>query len=99
MTVIHGAHAVTQIIVPSDNPVKTAFLTLFGGVILFMLSEALRGFTIKPTIKLRELRGTIIDRVIFHQGHLLSGGVPDADTQSAISTELRSMATQYRAAM
>lgn len=84
--------------VATDSPLTIAGLTLIGGVILFLFSEAIRGFTVKPTIKMRELRGTIIDRVIFYQGHLFSG-VLDDEIHRNISTELRSLATQYRAAM
>lgn len=84
--------------VASDSPLTIAGLTLIGGVMLFLFSEAIRGFMIKPTIKMRELRGTIIDRVVFYQNQLFNGASDNA-TGLAISTELRSLATQYRAAM
>jgi hypothetical protein len=98
MSEIIDMHHAGQVVVMTDDPLKTATYTVIGGVILFLLSEAIRGYTIKPTIKMRELRGTIIDRVIFYQAQLF-GGISDMDTQRAISTELRSLATQYRAAM
>ena len=83
--------------VSSDSPLKTAAYTLIGGILLFLLSEAIRGLVLKPAVKMRELRGTIIDRVIFYQNRVM-GSVMDINTQQEVSTELRSLATQFRAA-
>ena|SRR5579883_213491 len=74
----------------------TATFTLIGGIFLFLISEFIRGYIVKPSIKLREHIGTIIDRVIFFQNHLMNSTVKE-DVAREMSIQFRSAATQLRA--
>ena len=65
--------------------IVTAGLTLSGGVILFMISELMRGFIIKPVIAMREHIGLIVDRIIFWENKLTSGVQIDAGTEAQIT--------------
>jgi hypothetical protein len=76
---------------------ETAFLTLAGAVLLFVISDLLRGLVIGPILKLREHIGTIVDRVIFFAADLTSGSQVSKEREQYIREQLRSGSTQLRA--
>ena len=80
-----------------SNAVETATLTLLGAIVLFIISELVRGLVIGPILALRAHIGEVVDRVIFYAADLTSGTHIDSDRERLIREQLRTMSTQLRA--
>jgi len=82
-----------------ENIVLTAALTLFGGMILFILSEFVRVLIVVPLQRYKEHVQVVFDRVDFYSNRLTNffsadPGEEELQLMRQISSELRSAATQ-----
>lgn len=80
-----------------QQAILTSALTVVGAVILFTFSEFSRGLFIQPILRLRELLGDIVDKVIYFAADLTSGTQVTLERKKEISETLRALATQLRA--
>lgn len=76
----------------------TAFITLIGAIVLFVISEFIRGIYIKPILNLRSTIGKVIDKVIYDVADLTSGAEIPESRENEIRNELRVLSTQLRSA-
>lgn len=80
-----------------NQAILTSLLTLIGAILLFTMSELLRGLIIGPVLRIREQVGLIIDAVIYFSNDLTSSYPIEEEQAKIIQTRLRSAATQLNA--